>query len=176
MSAGSFSDRSKGGVWWGHAWRTLVLALLWVGLGGADWRSWLVGAPAVALAAWAGARLAPKQSWRLSWPGVFRFFLFFLAASLRGGSDVARRAFRPRMQLNPGVVSYAMRLPAGVPRWLFCGVISLLPGTAVVDIGEQEISVHVLDIEPRAQGGLSVLEERVAAVFGADPTTAGGDR
>lgn len=145
--------------------RVLVLALLWAALAGTDGRSWMVGAPVVALAAWVGTRLSSAENWRLSWIGLSRFAVFFLAESLRGGFDVAGRAFRPRMRLNPGIVSYAMRLPAGVPRWIFCSTISLLPGTAVVEAEGDRISVHALDLTPEVRVELAALEARVAAMF-----------
>jgi multicomponent Na+:H+ antiporter subunit E len=149
-------------------WRALVLALLWAALNGADGRSWIVGAPVVALAAWMSGRLAAGGRWRLSPLGAARFAGFFLIESLRGGFDVARRAFSPRLPLRPGIVCYPLRLPAGSPRWFFCGVISLLPGTAVVRIDDQEICVHELNLTPESPTELRALEERVAAMFAAE--------
>ncbi len=61
---------------------------------------------------------------------------------------------------------YALRLPVGAPRWLFCGTVSLLPGTAVVAIEDDRILVHVLNSEAHAQAELHALEVRVAALFG----------
>jgi multisubunit Na+/H+ antiporter MnhE subunit len=58
-------------------------------------------------------------------------------------------------------------LPAGAARVFFYGVISLLPGTAVVRVDENQVCVHALEaVSEESSGALRVLEDRVAAVFG----------
>jgi len=143
----------------------VVLALLWGALNGADGRSWLVGGPVILVAAWLSARLAPPERGRLSRTGSARFAGFFLIESLRGGLDVARRALNPRLPMNPGIVCYPLRLPPGRARWFFCCVISLLPGTAVIKMDDQQICVHELDLTPESPAELRALEERVARMF-----------
>jgi len=148
-----------------HPTTVFALALLWGALNGGDGRSWMVGAPVIVVAAWLSGRLAPRQHIRLALLRALRFAGFFLIESVRGGFDVARRAFNPRLPLNPGIVCYPLRLPAGGARWFFCCVISLLPGTAVVKIDDRQICVHELDLKPAAGDELRALEERVARVF-----------
>ena len=136
-----------------------------LGLNGCDWRSWIIGGPAICATAWMAARIFPPVSWCGSVAGTLSFAGFFALESLRGGWDVARRALAPRLRLCPSMVSYPLRLPVGTARWLFCNSISLLPGTAVVAITEDRLLIHVLHTSPSVQRGLTTLEDRVAAVF-----------
>jgi multicomponent Na+:H+ antiporter subunit E len=142
------------------------MGLIWLGLNGADWTSWIVGGPAVAGAAWISVALLPDLDWRWSPVGAIRFTGYFLCESLRGGWDVASRALAPGPRLSPAIVCYPFHLPAGPARLFFCGTISLLPGTAVVAIEERQLCIHVLDASPRVEAELRELECRVAALFG----------
>lgn len=149
--------------------RLILLSLIWFGFNGGDWNSWIVGGPALVLAAWISVRLWPGLSWHWSPRGALAFGAYFLRESWRGGWDVARRALSPRVNIAPGIISHPLRLPAGPARLFFCGVVSLLPGTAVVAIGSDEIQVHVLDQSAHVESGLRELECRVAALFDLAP-------
>lgn len=146
--------------------RAILMSLIWLGLTGADWSSWLVGGPTVVTAAWISLRLWPGVSWRWSPRGALAFAAYFLRESCWGGWDVARRAISPRLNFTPGIIHYSPHLPAGPARLFFCAVISLLPGTAVVAIQSDSIQVHVLDQGARIHAELRELERRVAALFG----------
>lgn len=155
------------------AWRFLprlaLFALLWLGLNGADWSSWIVGGPAVFTAAWISVKLLPTIPWHWSVSGALAFAGFFLRESVRGGWDVARRAISPGLALSPAIVCHSFHLPAGPSRLFFCSAISLLPGTAVVAIADSNICVHVLDHSSSVEEELRELERRVGALFGLEP-------
>ena len=142
------------------------MALVWLGMNGTDWRSWLVGGPVVFAAAWVSVTLLPDTRWRLSAGGAIAFAGFFLRESLRGGWDVAWRALSPALPLSPAIVCFPLHLPPGPGRLLFCGAISLLPGTAVVAIADGSICIHVLETSPGVEEELRELEAHVAALFG----------
>lgn len=152
------------------AWRFLarlaLMALIWLGLNGADWSSWIVGGPVVIAAAWISVKLLPAIPWHWSVGGALAFAGFFLRESLRGGWDVACRALSPKLALSPAIVCVPFHLPPGAARLFFCSAISLLPGTAVVAIKEDNLCVHALDGSPRVEAELRELENRVAALFG----------
>ncbi len=144
--------------------RTLLFALLWWILTEGAINSWLLGAPVVVFAVLASGWLLPPISWSLS--GIVRFIPFFLWRSLVGGVDVARRALHPKLPISPGLFEHRWRLPPGLPRVFMANTVSLLPGTLSAELGKDHLRVHVLD-----QGGdfiaeLSVIEERVANMFG----------
>jgi multicomponent Na+:H+ antiporter subunit E len=142
------------------------MALIWLGLNGADWSSWIVGGPVVIAAAWISVKLLPAIPWHWSASGALAFAGFFLRESWRGGWDVACRALSPKLALSPAIVCVPFHLPSGAARLFFCGTISLLPGTAVVEITEKSLCVHALDGSPRVEEELRELENRVAALFG----------
>ena len=146
--------------------RLALLALIWLGLNGGDWSSWIVGVPVVLAAGWISVKLLPATSWHWSVGGAITFAGWFLRESLRGGWDVASRALSPKLALSPAIVRVPLHLPPGAARWFFCSVISLLPGTAVVAIAEASLCVHALDCSPGVEEELRELEDRVAALFG----------
>ena len=146
--------------------RLAFISLLWLGLNGTDWASWLMGAPVVLAAAVVSQRMCPARPWRWSARGAAIFAGFFLRESVRGGWDVAWRAMSPRVCLSPAILPFSPRLPAGTARLFFCNTISLLPGTAVVAIEDDRIHIHLLDETTTREEDLRVLEERVAGLFG----------
>ena len=148
--------------------RVTFFAALWWLLTGGDAPSWIVGGPVVLAATALSLRLRPEQSWRWRLAGVLPMAWFFLHESVRGGFDVARRALRPSLPLNPGVLRFSTRLPAGSPRLFFAGLISLLPGTLVLGLEDEVLQIHALDAGPGVGEELLVLEHRVAALFGVE--------
>jgi multicomponent Na+:H+ antiporter subunit E len=159
----------------GPGWRA---AGLWVAAGTAVWwlisggepDSWLVGAPAVAVAAWAGLRLGSRDvRLHMSLPGLLRFLAFFLWESLRGGLDVAFRTLRARPRVRPGFQHHHTGLPEGAARIFFVNCVSLLPGTLAADLQGDWVTVHVIDTEAENARELARLERAVARVFGSAP-------
>lgn len=142
------------------------MALIWLGLNGTDWSSWIVGGPVAFAAAWISVKLLPAIPWHWSVSGAIAFAGWFLRESLRGGWDVAWRALSPKLAFSPAIVCVPLHLPPGAARLFFCGTTSLLPGTAVVAITEKSLCVHALDYSPRVEEELRELEIRVAALFG----------
>lgn len=145
--------------------RATLLAVWWWALAdGAP--SWTFGAPVILLALVAGLVIAPARARCVSPARLLRFAPFFLRESLRGGIDVARRALHPRLPLAPALLDYRLRLPPGPARLFLVGVVSLLPGTLSADLGESDLTVHVLDRKLPVLHLLQALERQVAALFG----------
>jgi multicomponent Na+:H+ antiporter subunit E len=94
-----------------------------------------------------------------------RLLPFFLWQSLRGGIDVALRAFRPRLPLSPAIIDYRLRLPRGSAPVMLAGLISLMPGTLAIVSGRR-LRVHVLDDTREYRHELEHIEALVANVFG----------
>lgn len=140
----------------------VLLAVLWLALAGPA--EWLFGIVAVGLALAASHWLAPMQLTRFSLPGLARFLPYFVAQSVAGGVDVARRALAPGPPLAVHDSRYAMALPPGQARTVFIGAISLLPGTLARDVDNEGVRVHSIAGDPRAS--LDALERRVANLFG----------
>jgi multicomponent Na+:H+ antiporter subunit E len=140
----------------------LFAALWWILTDGAA-DSWWIGGPIVLLAAWLSHALwAPSP---LSLVGLARFAPWFAWQSLVGATDVAMRAFQPRMPLRPGVVHYSLRLPPGAPRVALANVVSMLAGTLSVDLIGEQLVIHALDTGKDLHAMVVDLEPRIASVF-----------
>ena len=144
--------------------RALVFALLWWILTEGAMDSWLVGAPVVLLTTLVSMALLPPFSCALT--GIIRFVPFFLWHSLRGGVDVAWRAFHPSLPINPDLIDYPLQLPPGLPRVFMVNTVSLLPGTLSAELEADCLKVHVLDSSKDALPELKQVEREVAGVFG----------
>jgi len=146
--------------------RILMFALLWLILAGTDPTSWIIGVPAVMLAAVYARRLAGAPPADLSAPGIVRFVPYFLWQSLLGGLDVARRVLRPRLRIAPGFHRYPLRLTNPAARVFFLDSVTLLPGTLSADMREGVIELHALDAAADPAPALADLERRVGLLFG----------
>jgi multicomponent Na+:H+ antiporter subunit E len=147
------------------AWFLAYLGAWWVmsegGRGG-----WAVATAAAAAAVLVRHRLGPVSPGSLRPGGLLRFVPYFLWQSLRGGADVALRAFRRPVAIAPALLEYQLRLPEGPARSLFVASLSLLPGTFSADVEGDVVRVHVLDGRGPELDRVAELEERVGAVFG----------
>lgn len=144
--------------------RTGLFALLWwaltAGAGG-----WGFGVMVVSLASATSLWLARPARRMMSLCGTLRFLPFFLGQSLRGGVDVAYRAFHPRLPIAPAWRLYPLRLPEGPARVFFLSAITLTPGTLSVEAEGDSLRIHVLDGRLPIERALGRLEARVAHAF-----------
>jgi multicomponent Na+:H+ antiporter subunit E len=147
--------------------RVLVLGVAWYVISAGDPESWLVGAPAVLLAA---AIQPPRRGpgrlrwWRLD--HLARFVFFYLAQAIAGGVDVALRALHPRREVAPDFVTYRLRIPRGPATSLLAVTISMLPGTVAADTVGRRMVVQRIHPGIDVQTGCRRAEERVARLFG----------
>lgn len=148
--------------------RLPLFALLWVVLTGGEPESWLLGLPAVLVAAWVSGRARGFATLRLSIGSSVRFTGFFLKASLISGLDVVRRALHPKMRLHPELIDYRLSLSTEAARIFMADAISLLPGTLSANLVGVHLTVHVLDRNMPNHKELRALEARVAAMLEAD--------
>lgn len=145
--------------------RVLLYAIMWWVLTDSTAGSWWIGVPAVACATFVSVALIPSSG--IVWREVIGFVPFFLWHSLKGGVDVARRAFHPRMPIAPELIDYPLRLPPGLPRVILVNIVSLLPGTLSVTLDVQILKIHVLDSRGDVMSEVEALEYRVARMCGA---------
>jgi multicomponent Na+:H+ antiporter subunit E len=147
--------------------RGTILALGWWILSEGSRAGASFGAVVVALALAASLWLSPPtaQSWRPV--GLVRFAGHFLYHSVRGGVDVARRAFAPSLPLAPSLLAFPARLAAGPARDVFTATLSLMPGTLAVEPRETDIVIHVLVEGTAVEHELAALERRITEAMGA---------
>lgn len=143
--------------------RITAFSFLWLLFVNGAIDSWVVGVPMVLLSTFISIKLLPITS--LSFMGVVKFIPFFLWHSLLGGFDVAKRVFYTEVNISPTMFRYRWRLPEGLSRVFMAKVVSLLPGTLVVDLEDEYLEIHALDDSIDFTSELMLVEKRVAEMF-----------
>jgi multicomponent Na+:H+ antiporter subunit E len=139
-------------------------SLLWWILSREGATALLFGTLAVAAATAASWRLGQPQ-WRIvRWARVPRFVGLFAWQSLRGGVDIALRAFSPHMRLQPGLVAIRLTLADEGMRTLLAVVVSLLPGTIAVRLEGERLLLHALDRRQPAEPEVRRFEAELSAL------------
>lgn len=146
--------------------RWAVFTALWWVIAEGDVAALAVGASAALAAALISLALHPDPLPVVRPLGLARFTGFFLVHSVRGGIDVAVRALRPSMPIDPRIITYDLRLPGNTARVIFTNTLSLLPGTLSAKLGRDSLEVHVLDCAGDVTAEIARVEDRVAALFG----------
>lgn len=146
--------------------RSVALLVTWFVIAEGDLGSLVIGVPLALLAAGVSVTLRPQPFARISLAGLARFIAYFAAQSVLGGIDVALRAYRPSMPLDPACFTYPLRLADPFQRVLFSTVVSLLPGTLSAAFQGDTLVVHALDRTQSVTDSLTDLERRIADLFG----------
>jgi multicomponent Na+:H+ antiporter subunit E len=95
--------------------------------------------------------------------------MHFVHQSAIAGTEVALRAFDPKLTLRPGFVLCSLRLLDGGARNTFCALSSLLPGTLPTGFNrEGALMVHCLDVEQPVTTNLELNESIFMRAIGYD--------
>jgi len=129
----------------------------------------VVGVLASVAAAWVSGRLLPPSRGRVRLGALLLRLPRFLWQSLVAGFDVARRAFSPRLDLQPGFVEYRTQLPPGSARSAFELISSLMPGSVPSDEGPRHIEYHCLDTRQPVAEQLADEERAYAPALQREP-------
>ena len=129
----------------------------------------LVGLLATAAATWASLKLLPPARGRVRVGRLLALLPRFLWQSLVAGFDVARRAFAPRLDLQPGFVDYHTQLPRGTARSAFELIASLMPGSVPSSDGPRHIEFHCLDTRQPVAEQLAAEERAYASALQGGP-------
>ena len=115
---------------------------------------------------WRDIRLSPGRA--------YHFVLFvgvFLVELVRANINVMRYVFSPRIDIKPGIVRIKTKLKTPVGRLALANSIALTPGSLVVDIKDEDLFIHWLDVKTtdtdeatRAIAG--AFEEHLGKTFG----------
>lgn len=146
--------------------RFVLLFGIWLVITGFAASAWPVGALAAAAGAVLSRSLLPP---RPAWPApgaLLRLLAGFVWGSIRGGFDVAARAFHPRTPLRPAWLEYRLRLPEGPARVSLGNLLSLMPGTLGAGCKRDLLYVHCLDREHADVTAIAAEEARIAATLG----------
>ena len=115
--------------------------------------------------AWRDIRLSPER--------IYHFILFtgvFLVELVRANINMMRYVFAPRIDINSGIIKIKTNLKTPVGRLALANSIALTPGSLVVDIEDDDLFIHWLDVKTtdtheatRAIAG--AFEEHLGKIF-----------
>lgn len=78
----------------------------------------------------------------LTWYMVVLFFEI-----IKANFDVALRVIRPSLPINPGIVIIQTKLESDIAKTILANSITLTPGTFTLDIQENKMLIHWIDIK-----------------------------
>lgn len=123
----------------------------------------MVGIPAIIIAVYISIKLEPASQFSIS--GLLRFTPFFIQHSVSGGLDVALRAIRPQLNINPDIIEFKPRLTPGIQEYIMLITVNLLPGTLCTSLQDGNLQIHVIDKSIDYLSELKSIEARVADIF-----------
>ncbi|MBS3768707.1 MAG: Na+/H+ antiporter subunit E [Bacteroidales bacterium] len=80
---------------------------------------------------------------------TFIYIIVFLYELIKSNLDVARRVITPSLPINPGIVEVKTRLRSKMGRMILANSITLTPGTLTIDIVEDTLYIHWIDVQTR---------------------------
>lgn len=135
----------------GFFWLWLLLTFVWIAISSSlAIKSIATGALISAVLAylfarkfeiWRGIRFSPRR--------LYHFILYmgvFLRELVRANINMMRYVYAPRIDVDPGVVMVKTGLKSPIGRLALANSISLTPGSLVLDISEEGLTVHCLDM------------------------------
>jgi multicomponent Na+:H+ antiporter subunit E len=146
--------------------RFSLLLGVWLVVTSGDPGALAVGVFTAATAVAVSLRLLPPGPRAVRLWNVATLLPLFLADSLRGGVDVALRAFHPRVPVRPGWIAYPLRLPAGLARVSLGNFLSLMPGSLAAGEHHDVLYVHCLDTSGTIEPKIAREEGRIARITG----------
>ena len=86
--------------------------------------------------------LSPK-----SFAYTFMYLIVFIIDLLKANYDLTRRVLSPSLPINPGIVKVKTKLKSKMARLILADSITLTPGTFTMEIQEDTLYIHWIDVE-----------------------------
>ena len=135
----------------GFFWLWVLLTFVWIAISSSlAIESVITGALIAAVLAYMFARrFAIWRRIRFSPKRLYHFIVYtgvFVVELVRANISMMRYVYSPRLSVEPGIVKVKTRLKSPIGRLALANSISLTPGSLVLDIEEDELVIHCLDI------------------------------
>jgi multicomponent Na+:H+ antiporter subunit E len=91
---------------------------------------------------WRGIRYSPSRLYHF-----IRYTGVFVVELVRANLNMMRYVYAPRISVNPGVVKVRTGLKSPIGRLALANSISLTPGSLVLDVAEDGLVIHCLDMQ-----------------------------
>lgn len=92
--------------------------------------------------------------------GVYLFVFF--GELIKSNIDVALRVLKPSLPINPGIVKTKTVLKSKMARMILTNSITLTPGTLTVDIEDDILYIHWIDVE---SDDIDIATEKIVKKF-----------
>lgn len=135
-----------------HFLMNLLLCFIWVALTGSMYYSNFVFGFALGFCIlWIMNRTEADQRYFSRVPKTIGFIFFFLYELIVANIQVAYDVITPKYFFKPGIVRYPMEARSDLEINLLSTIISLTPGTLILDISEDKKSlyIHVMYLKSR---------------------------
>jgi len=149
----------------------LLLAAIWVALTGSlYYTNFLFGFMLGFFVLWIMNRNETDQRYFFRVPKIISFAFYFLYEIIKANVQVAFDVITPKYFFKPGIVKYTMAAKTDFEIQLLSTMISLTPGTLIVDISDDKktIYIHVMyltDPETFVRQTQTGLERRLLAIL-----------
>ncbi|MCB2194730.1 MAG: Na+/H+ antiporter subunit E [Bacteroidetes bacterium] len=90
------------------------------------------------------------------------YLLVFFVELIKSNIDVALRVIKPSLPINPGIVKTKTVLKSKMARMILTNSITLTPGTLTVDIDDDILYIHWIDVE---SDDIDVATEKIVKKF-----------
>lgn len=91
---------------------------------------------------WHDVALTPRTLYHfLAYTGVF------VVELVKANVNMLRYVYSPRIDIHPGIVKIHLRLRSPIGRLALANSIALTPGSLVMDIGDDALFIHWLDVK-----------------------------
>ncbi len=132
----------------------LLLAATWVALTGTLYYSnFLFGFGIGFFLLWLMNRNESDHRYFNRVPKIIGFFFYFLYEMIRANIQVAYDMITPKFFMQPGIVKYPMNAKSDFEINMLSTVISLTPGTLILDVSEDRkvLYIHVMYLKDKEQ-------------------------
>jgi multicomponent Na+:H+ antiporter subunit E len=82
---------------------------------------------------------------------VFIYIPVFVWKLILSNLDIARRVLSPKIPLNPGIVKVKTDLKSDLGKLTLANSITLTPGTLSIDVEDDHIYVHTVDVKRKTE-------------------------
>lgn len=146
----------------------LILMLFWI-LWNNTWdlTIWLYGLiPALIIVVLFGKAASIFEGVRFTPKGFVYsvyYIMYFIVALVKSNIDVMLRVLNPKLPIRPGIVKVKTSLRSPMARMILANSITLTPGTFIVDIKEEYLYVHWIEV--RGDGNADEATQMIASGF-----------
>jgi multicomponent Na+:H+ antiporter subunit E len=153
----------------------LILMGLWLILTGFYYDELIVGSvTAILVSLVFSNKLVILGDFRINPKSLYcsvRYIFVFLIELIKSSIDVAGRVLSPTLPINPGIVKVRTKLKSGIGRTILANSITLTPGTMTVEIRDEFLYIHWIDIktddiDTATEAIVSKFERHLEVIFG----------